>query len=124
MKSEDRRKVIVNGVTQVVTKAEGEGAINAFNVTTQSTPIRICDDVALVKRIVLLADSSNTATIYVGIGTDTNENQYQPTFPLTAGSELILEDVIPYNIFVSSTSTGQVLHVIYSEGKLWESISS
>lgn len=114
---DEREQKIINKVPQnVVVGRKTKGSLNAFNVTTvANTPLRITEDVQFVNTVTLLADSANTVSVTVGLGTPNGINSTVPTYPLVAGASISIKHVIPSNIFVSSADSGQVLHVIYGE---------
>lgn len=115
IKSDNRETKVINRVPQIIVNGtKKEGSLNAFDFTAGTTVLRLINDSDLIDSVTLLADEANTAAIKIGLGTDDSINTIVPTFPLSAGSSITLRDVIPANIFVSSSSANQTLHVIYS----------
>lgn len=101
----------VDGVAQIVTD-NNNGFIVSLSLNVPTTPTQISTDTQLVKRMTITAPSSNTASVLIG-------NRDYQSYSLPAGQSLVLEDVIPANIYIYSTSSGQVLNVIYSGVDLW-----
>jgi len=96
-------RVLVNGIQQF--SLLGQGILIANNVNVTSTATRLNNDSNLINELTLLADSSNTEPILIG-------EKNQLTYPLSAGQTLILKNVIPANIYCSSSANG-ILHYIY-----------
>ncbi|MEM3829071.1 MAG: hypothetical protein QXP36_07655 [Conexivisphaerales archaeon] len=77
------------------------------DITVGTTAVQIDTTTAKkVFEVILKADSSNTAVIKIG-------SSSSQTYPLAAGQELHLHLVLPTSIYAISTTTGQILHVIY-----------
>jgi hypothetical protein len=101
----------VDGVAQIVTD-NNNGFIVSLSLNVPTTPTQLSTDTQLVKRMTITAPSSNTDSVFIG-------NRDYQSYSLPAGQSLILEDVIPANIYIYSTSSGQVLNIIYSGIDLW-----
>ncbi len=88
---------------------EYKGKVDAWDVTT-STTIGNSTRLSINKRkgasVTILADSSNTDTVYVG--------KEQPTFPLVPGASYTFRHLNPDNVLIKSNTAGQKVHVIMS----------
>jgi hypothetical protein len=82
------------------------GAVQNFDIPVGTVASSLSADTSLIYELTILADASNTATVFVGSAT-------LQTFPLRAGASITLGMVLPSNVYVMGNAPSQIVHVIY-----------
>ena len=82
------------------------GAVQSFDVQVSTLSTQVSTDTSLIMNLTILAEQSNTGTLFVGSAT-------MQTFPLKAGASLTLSMVQPSNVYLLATATQQTAHIIY-----------
>ena len=82
------------------------GAVQSFDITVGTVASSLSSDTSLIYGLTVLADQSNSATIFVGSAT-------LQAFPLRAGASITLGMVLPSNVYVFSNASSQIAHIIY-----------
>lgn len=101
--------VTVSGSVSIINfprQPDTSGAVQSFDVAVSTLSAGLNADTSLIYSVTVLADAGNTATLYVGSAT-------QQSFPLKAGASITMALVQPSGIYLVSSATQQVAHIIY-----------